>query len=319
MHRCDVCGRRFATERGLNVHLSKKHGMTNPTHVGKTCTVCGASYTCKRALAERSQYCSPECKHEGQRNGERRMCPVCGEEFYTQPSQDFSYCSQACAGIAKAGANNPNWQGGLIEVQCTHCHKRMMRHPSHVSDEHGSFCDAVCHGAWISEHLNGDNNPNWREGKTVYECEICGAEVLRYPTQIHQHIFCSTGCRNIWQSRTKRGENHPNWKGGPSDQRDRWYYEEGGEWTKHVYARAHFHCERCGERGTLHAHHHWGWTNFPHWRSELWNGICLCEDCHRRFHSRIGYAERIARAYQAFERHQREALELVPLALPAVA
>ena len=41
----------------------------------------------------------------------------------------------------------------------------------------------------------------------------------------------------------------------------------------------------------LNAHHLNGWNAFPEQRFDLDNGVTLCTDCHKDFHSQYGYGD----------------------------
>jgi len=87
----------------------------------------------------------------------------------------------------------------------------------------------------------------------------------------------------------KRGNLSPHWKeikkkrGRP----DRSYiiYKE---WKLSVFEKDNFTCQRCGDRkgGNLNAHHVYSWKSFPSLRYECWNGVTLCQKCHRYVHSK---------------------------------
>lgn len=90
----------------------------------------------------------------------------------------------------------------------------------------------------------------------------------------------------------RRKENHPNWKGGISDENhilrtsDRYK-----TWRMSIFKKSNFKCERCGilsSKGIpLNAHHIYDWKNHIELRFDIDNGITLCENCHRIFHSKF--------------------------------
>ena len=57
-------------------------------------------------------------------------------------------------------------------------------------------------------------------------------------------------------------------------------------WRNAIFARDNYTCAACKERGKeLHAHHLYSWAAFPLKRIFLDNGITLCQECHKEFHT----------------------------------
>ena len=104
----------------------------------------------------------------------------------------------------------------------------------------------------------------------------------------------SCGCLRLGQA----GENHPNYNPNltEEDRLRRHYYIGGGNqrsWSKQVMDRDNYTCQICGDNkgGNLNAHHLNGWNAFPEQRFDLDNGVTLCTDCHKEFHSEYGYGD----------------------------
>ena len=79
-----------------------------------------------------------------------------------------------------------------------------------------------------------------------------------------------------------RGAEHYNWKGGVSSERDK---EMSGfeyrRWVRDVFKRDNYTCQCCGKHGgTLNAHHINNYSSNPELRTDINNGISLCEECH---------------------------------------
>ena len=74
-------------------------------------------------------------------------------------------------------------------------------------------------------------------------------------------------------------------------------YYLGGEnsqrWSQQIMKRDNYTCQVCGDNrgGNLNAHHLNGWNAFPEQRFDLDNGVTLCNDCHKEFHSEYGYGD----------------------------
>ena len=74
------------------------------------------------------------------------------------------------------------------------------------------------------------------------------------------------------------------------------YQLSGGNssvWSKQVMERDNYTCQVCGDNkgGNLNAHHLNAWNAFPEQRFDLDNGVTLCTDCHKEFHSQYGYGD----------------------------
>lgn len=78
------------------------------------------------------------------------------------------------------------------------------------------------------------------------------------------------------------GANHWNWQGGIGLERDIIKQTpEYKKWRNDVFARDNYTCQCCFQYGvSLNAHHIENFSSNPELRTDLNNGITLCEDCH---------------------------------------
>lgn len=67
-------------------------------------------------------------------------------------------------------------------------------------------------------------------------------------------------------------------------------YSEYPEWRASVYERDSYTCRCCGDNqgGNLNAHHLDGYNWCTERRTDVTNGVTLCEECHADFHSKYG-------------------------------
>lgn len=63
---------------------------------------------------------------------------------------------------------------------------------------------------------------------------------------------------------------------------------EDMHWKKEVYKRDNYQCQICLSNEKIRAHHLNGWLWAINERYDINNGITLCYDCHRDFHSIYG-------------------------------
>lgn len=97
--------------------------------------------------------------------------------------------------------------------------------------------------------------------------------------------------RIAMSKRAPRGKSHHWWKGGVSDENelDRRTLEYKF-WREKVFTRDKWTCQKCrhrnkrGVRKSLNAHHIKPFSKNKKLRTDVNNGITLCEDCHRIIH-----------------------------------
>jgi len=77
------------------------------------------------------------------------------------------------------------------------------------------------------------------------------------------------------------------------DRSDRRYIPEYKEWKFEVKERDNFTCKRCKDDkgGNLVSHHILNYSTNKNLRFEISNGITLCENCHKLFHSKKRYGQ----------------------------
>ena len=59
-------------------------------------------------------------------------------------------------------------------------------------------------------------------------------------------------------------------------------------WVKKVKKNCNYKCAKCNNTKKLHAHHIFNYQDYPDLRVDPNNGVCLCKDCHKEFHSIYG-------------------------------
>lgn len=131
----------------------------------------------------------------------------------------------------------------------------------------------------------------------------CGkTTVVRGNALTSKHVS-SCGCLIAeTASKVHKGEKNANWKGGitPVNKAARTsslYLA----WRKSVFQRDNYTCQKCLQRGgKLHAHHIRSFASNPKLRTDLDNGICLCEHCHLSFHQRYGKLDNNKRQLNSF-------------------
>lgn len=73
-------------------------------------------------------------------------------------------------------------------------------------------------------------------------------------------------------------------------------------WASEVKRRDHYTCVVCGRRGiALNSHHLNAWASHPTERYDLQNGVCLCKDCHDRFHAIYSKGKNTKEQFEEFK------------------
>lgn len=104
------------------------------------------------------------------------------------------------------------------------------------------------------------------------------------------------------------GENHPNYNPDLTDEerKIRREYPEYREWRIAVYERDNYTCQVCGDNkgGNLVAHHKDGYNWCKERRTDVSNGVTLCDKCHDEFHSIYGYGNNTEEQFNEFLRNK---------------
>lgn len=122
--------------------------------------------------------------------------------------------------------------------------------------------------------------------KLRYICS-CGREADTTYDRIKRGAKC-------WQCRNEnnKGPNNFSWNPNLTDEerQEKRDYSEYVQWRKDVYERDRYTCQHCKRvGGKLNAHHIEPFSTNQELRTELSNGVTLCQRCHRDFHARYGY------------------------------
>ena len=93
----------------------------------------------------------------------------------------------------------------------------------------------------------------------------------------------------------QKGSLSPRWKGGSDINGFYRQSNEYKEWRKSVFIKAKYACQCCGVKGDrntqLHAHHIYNFAKYKDLRFDVDNGICLCKECHYKFHSMYSFTD----------------------------
>ncbi len=131
-------------------------------------------------------------------------------------------------------------------------------------------------------------------GYVVWKCKCdCGSYVDVPSGPLKSGNTKSCGCLKFEMV----GDNNPNYNSNLTyEDRIKYRYElDGGNgqvWSNSIMKRDNYTCQICNQHGgKLNSHHLNAWNAFPEQRFDLDNGVTLCTDCHKEFHSEYGYGD----------------------------
>lgn len=204
-----------------------------------------------------------------------------------------------------------------VEVKCDKCGKVFSTTKYQLTRNGHEYCQACALSVKFSKPLPIGYKinrltviaPSARSGYSLFRCD-CGKEKEINNWQVANGHTKSCGCLQIEKaSKTARevlskyasGENNWNWKGGISPERN--CIEKTAayiNWRKAVFEKYSYKCVKCGSTENLVTHHICNFVDYPSLRTDIENGACLCENCHRLFHNKYGLANTTTEQFHEF-------------------
>lgn len=160
------------------------------------------------------------------------------------------------------------------------------------------------------------------KNRYAHKCESCGKEYRsgkkdsKLCKECHTKKIAAIGAEyfknrdfppeaNPWYGKPRYGTENPNYNPNKTDEE-----RENGriipgykEWVQSVYEKDGYTCQCCGDDrgGNLNAHHLDGYNWCKERRTDISNGITLCEKCHMQFHSIYGLRNNTAAQFVEFK------------------
>ena len=132
----------------------------------------------------------------------------------------------------------------------------------------------------------------------VWECLCeCGTRIQVTSNALMTGNTKSCGCFKLERLASMIGKNSPSYNPNLTDEerlKNRYRMSDGDfrSWANLIKERDNYTCQICNKHGgNLNAHHLNGWNAFPEQRFDPDNGVTLCTDCHKEFHSQYGYGD----------------------------
>lgn len=199
----------------------------------------------------------------------------CGENFL-KGIHSFKKGQKQCKNCGRKNGNEKHKK--RVIVKCDYCGKNIERTIGKMVYEK-YFCDLKCKGKWKSLQMKGN--------------------------KINEGRFLTDDIKKKISKANKgrlSGSNNPNYNPEMTDEeRERGRKILGyQEFIKEVYKRDNYTCQKCGDNkgGNLVAHHLNGYDTFKEQRTDVNNGVTLCNVCHKEFHSLYGYGNNTKEQYE---------------------
>lgn len=128
-------------------------------------------------------------------------CPTCGDRFDTTAGMKRHHALMHGESIAG------------VEIECAVCGETTRKRPHQIEDHEQNVCSEACRIELASINGTGESNPNYKGGKSEYDCHNCGDTVCRYESTIPnpERVFCDSDCTAAWLLDTEEfgGPDHP--------------------------------------------------------------------------------------------------------------
>lgn len=146
------------------------------------------------------------------------------------------------------------------------------------------------------------------------KCDCCDKEYeMKYVTyKTHNYdgqIYCRKCANKVFHS----GQNNANWKSEKTqeERENGRNYPEYIEFIKKVLSRDDYTCQCCGKNsnGDIKVHHLDGYNWCKEKRTDVTNGVSLCENCHSNFHLKYGRGNNTKDQFEEWIGHTVKLLE----------
>lgn len=201
-----------------------------------------------------------------------RTCEICENEFRTA-KKNTRLCSQKCVGKLRTSKH-------MVETKCKACDSELII-PLYSLAEN-NYCDSKCYGIILAKRMTGE-----RVKRIKFLCEYCGKDVLKTESRsrgVSLH-FCDKECFSLGIGKFRKDPNLSDEVRSLNRN-----YPEYSLWRLSVFKRDNYKCQACfTDSVTLHAHHIYNYSSHEKLRTEVTNGITLCQACHLEFHRVYGF------------------------------
>ena len=254
-------------------------------------------------------------------------CLNCGEMFYKKPfrieKENIHTCSRRCYGEylhnIKVREIEEKFNKPIKDIlEDLYINKMMTTRK--IGKEIGLTSKKVCE--WLKENDIPirysseaiktqwiDNDERRKQASETAKIKLHSVEVREKMKNIMQtedykkkQSISKLGSRNgMWRV---CGENHPNWDVNRTHEKRCKERKTTKDhiWRSTVFARDNRTCCKCGKdkKARMVVHHINSYDIHENQRYDIDNGIVMCEDCHKDFHSKYGYGKNTRTQFEEY-------------------
>ena len=223
--------------------------------------------------------CSNRCK--SCENLKRRNTPI-----KPKPREGFKYCTKCNAELSLDNFNVRKILG--VMKPFSWCKKCEQEYNNNRYEHNCNYCGKT-----------------YRSGrKTSKGCKDCWDDKIGAIGSKALNAIDWSGKNNPMYGIKRFGEENHNYNPNKTDEeRESQRHIKGyEEWRDSVYTRDNFTCKCCGDNkgGNLNAHHLNSYSWYKEGRTDVENGITLCDSCHKEFHSIYSYFNNTKQQFEQF-------------------
>ena len=249
----------------------------------KTCRTCGENKELNCFVKRTKTTYQNQCKECY--NLSKRKTPI-----RPKPKEGFKFCA-SCKEEKALSEYNVRFITNLQQYKpfsyCITCEREKDKNKYHKKCE-------MCNKEYKSNNKNS------------VKCFDCHVELMKQDKVMYKYkVRDFRGEKNPMYGKQRFEEENPNYKHGLSNKhRYKHRLITGyGIWRKNVYKRDNYTCQCCFKKsnGDIVAHHLNGYHWYSEGRTNVDNGVTLCESCHNEFHSIYGKFNNTAEQFEQFK------------------
>lgn len=251
-------------------------------------------------------------------------CLNCGEVIekeYRQAIKSNNFCDVKCKGKYMAKDNLKSFENKIKEDAYTYLTREYIENKKTLrqiaKEVYGNEKNYSSIGEWMrklnipirqgseavkTQWINNDDRRIQASNTMKNNHSKIDRSFMKCKEYRRKQSLSKMGVKNGMYGVTR--EKHHNWNPNRTHEQrvaERKTYEVS-VWRKEVFERDNYTCKCCGyDKGNiLVAHHMYSYHEYEKLRTEVSNGVTLCDKCHKEFHSKYGYGNNTKEQFEEF-------------------